>query len=96
MHICHKCHEPVQETEYISRNDTCPKCGADLKCCLNCGFYEGRSYNQCTETQAERITDKEKANFCDYFRFREMSGKASMTGLASKKKGNPLDALFKK
>lgn len=32
-----------------------------------CAFYDPHSYNECKEPVAERIIDKEKANFCDYF-----------------------------
>jgi hypothetical protein len=32
-----------------------------------CKFFDPKVYNECHETNAERIVDKEKANFCDYF-----------------------------
>jgi hypothetical protein len=34
-----------------------------------CSFYDPKVYNECKETNADRITEKEKANFCDYFKF---------------------------
>jgi len=37
---------------------------------LNCAHYDPGSYNDCRETSAERVVDKEKANFCDLFRAR--------------------------
>jgi hypothetical protein len=30
-------------------------------------FYDPHAYNECREVSAERIIDKERANFCDYF-----------------------------
>jgi len=33
-----------------------------------CKFYDPKSYNECKEFQADRVADKEKANFCDYFK----------------------------
>jgi hypothetical protein len=33
-----------------------------------CHFYDPKSYNECKETSADRIQDKEKANYCDYFK----------------------------
>jgi hypothetical protein len=33
-----------------------------------CHFYDVKAYNECKEPMADRITDKEKANFCDYFK----------------------------
>jgi hypothetical protein len=38
-----------------------------LHCCRMCKFFDPKVYNECHETNAERIVDKEKANFCDYF-----------------------------
>jgi hypothetical protein len=50
-------------------------------------------YNECREPSAERVVDKEKANFCDYFEFHRVSGTAS-----EKKESwrDDLDSLFKK
>ena len=75
----------------------CPKCDADLHCCRNCTFYDLNAYNNCRESQAERVVDKEKANFCDYFRI----GDGANKGLASNNQGksnikSSLEDLFKK
>jgi hypothetical protein len=48
--------------------DLCPKCHADLHACRNCQFYDPGKQNQCAETQARLVRDKEAANYCDYFR----------------------------
>jgi hypothetical protein len=32
-----------------------------------CTFFDRNSYNECREPMADRITDKEKKNFCDYY-----------------------------
>ncbi|MBN2419440.1 MAG: hypothetical protein JXL81_08670 [Deltaproteobacteria bacterium] len=50
-----------------SRGDICSNCKKDLRCCKQCKFYDPGSYNECSEVMADRITDKERANFCDYF-----------------------------
>lgn len=47
--------------------DTCPACDADLHCCRNCRFYDPAKHNECAETQAEWVRDKEASNYCDYF-----------------------------
>lgn len=52
----------------VGRRDTCPHCMADIRCCKMCQFYDPKAYNECRETQADRVQDKEKANFCDYFK----------------------------
>ena len=59
---------------------------------MNCLFYEVDSYNDCREPQAERVADKEKSNFCDYFTFKESStvNKPSQTDYKQR-----FDDLFK-
>lgn len=52
----------------VGRRDTCGQCGRELRCCRHCHFYAPGRENDCAEPQAERVTDKERANFCDYFR----------------------------
>lgn len=64
---CHVCHHLTEQDEKFGRQDTCPRCRAYLHCCLNCRFYDETAYNECHEPSAERVIDKDKANFCDYF-----------------------------
>lgn len=49
--------------------ETCERCGADLKVCLNCTHYDARVAQQCRETRAEPVAEKHMANFCEYFEF---------------------------
>ena len=51
----------------------CPYCHSDLKVCLNCRLHDPGANNQRAEPQAEWQTDKDKANFCEFFEFREVS-----------------------
>jgi hypothetical protein len=32
-----------------------------------CTFYDQSSYNECKEPMANRILEKENANFCDFY-----------------------------
>jgi hypothetical protein len=57
-----------------------------------CKFFDSRVYNECTEPNAERVVDKEKANFCDYF---TLSAGGS-NGPTKEDLLNSADALFKK
>ncbi len=52
----------------VGFRDECPQCDRPLHVCLNCGFYDPAYNNQCRETQAERVVDKDRFNFCEYFR----------------------------
>lgn len=67
---CYKCGKALPEVFklMVSRSDTCPACMADVRCCKMCQFYDPKSYNECRESQADRVPEKEKANFCDYFK----------------------------
>lgn len=51
----------------ILRTEECPRCYADLRCCKMCAFYDPSTYNQCREPLAERLLEKNTANYCDYF-----------------------------
>ena len=67
---CWKCGVKIEYPagSSVRRVDTCSKCDGDLHSCRNCQFYDPSKRNQCAETQAELVRDKEAANFCEYFR----------------------------
>jgi hypothetical protein len=83
----------VPGSEKIHRRDTCSYCERDLHICLNCEFHEPKAYHQCRESNAEYVSDKEKANACDYFRpVREKRSFIKKSQDARRK----LEELFKK
>lgn len=84
MATCFHCKKTLDDGSRPGRGDACPNCGSDVKVCLNCRFYERGAYNDCREPSAERVVDKDRANFCEFFEFSE--------GL----KGGPLDDSLKK
>lgn len=93
--ICYFCKKEIAVSGRIGRQDSCPHCRFDLHICKNCGHYDTSAYNECHESQADRVLDKEKSNFCDYFGPRD--GKQSEIvndPVAEAKK--KLEALFKK
>jgi hypothetical protein len=53
-----------------------------------------KSYNECRETSADRVVDKEKENYCDYFK---MNSKTAAQTTESPKEAakKKLDDLFK-
>jgi hypothetical protein len=93
MNICHKCRKEIAEYFFIGRQTQCPSCGADLHCCLNCSFYELGAYNDCREPQAERVLDKTRSNFCDFFKFKQIGVSSGSADSGTKGK---LEDLFKK
>ena len=48
--------------------DECQACGRDIHICLNCDLNDANAYRQCPESIKEPAPDKERANFCDFFR----------------------------
>lgn len=93
--ICFFCQQEIKTNDRIGRQDSCPNCRFDLHICKNCGHYDTSAYNECHESQADRVVDKEKSNFCDYFvvgRGRASSAPTDPVAEAKKK----LEALFKK
>jgi hypothetical protein len=74
------------------RRDECEKCRTDLHVCRNCRHYDPKSYNECREPQSERVQEKERSNFCDYFEIGQNTG-----GVSEREKLlAAADALFKK
>ena len=74
MRACHHCGRELQLfSAKVERTAGCPYCHSDLKVCLNCRLHDPGANNQCREPQAEWQTDKDKANFCEFFEFREIS-----------------------
>lgn len=66
MASCYFCGAELDLPVY--RSSECPSCGRDVKICMNCEFYSGNSHWQCRESITEPVVDKERANYCDYFR----------------------------
>ena len=96
MANCVKCGSELNISDFsvISRNDDCDSCGADVRACIFCKFYDESKHNECSEPSADRVVDKEKANFCDYYHFGNLSGASG--SLDEKKEAlKKLDDLFK-
>jgi hypothetical protein len=68
---CHHCGEPWVIPGQPGRGETCMKCRADLRVCLNCLSYDSRVAQQCRERRAEPVLEKHEGNFCEYFEFAE-------------------------
>jgi len=75
MKACALCGKKVEIDEYFTKRSTCPNCGEDLHICLNCKHYTESSREWCLEPRAELPRTRNKANFCDWFRYREGGGK---------------------
>lgn len=91
--ICFSCNKELTFSGLIGRREECPHCRADVHVCKNCEHYDPKVYNECRETAADVVREKDRANFCDYFAPRK-GGVASIDKAAALKAA--AEALFKK
>ncbi len=90
---CYKCLKSFDYDlrDIVSRREECAHCHTDVRCCKMCKFYDAQSYNECRESNAGRVVNKEKSNFCDYFELNPTPGASNKGDLLS-----AAEALFKK
>lgn len=66
---CRKCATPYPVSQgRVPFRARCARCDTPLHVCMQCGHYDPGAYNGCRESGAERVTDKERENRCEYFR----------------------------
>jgi hypothetical protein len=73
--ICHSCGAERKRQGKVLRTEVCAVCDSDMHCCYNCANFNESAHNKCCEPQAEWVSDREKANFCDFFSPNSMSSK---------------------
>lgn len=66
---CHACGCDWTSSRQPGRGDSCNKCRADLRVCLNCKHFDKTAAYQCRERRADPVGEKASANFCEYFEF---------------------------
>jgi len=67
--LCWKCGASLEEVLIpFSRRAECSACHADLHVCRMCEFYDTSVSRSCREPVADEVRDKERANFCGYFK----------------------------
>lgn len=92
--VCWKCGADLSALSLpLSRRDECRKCGADLHVCRMCSDYDVQVAKKCREPIAEEVSDKTRANFCDYFAPRPKAYEPVDTSAASQARSE-LDRLF--
>ncbi len=92
--VCWKCGASLAAlTLPLRRLDECKSCGAELHVCRMCVDYDTSVAKSCREPIAEEVQDKERANFCDYFKPRADAYKPRDTAAIARSRTG-LDALF--
>ncbi len=67
--VCWRCGAAVKpEQRPITRLEQCFRCSADLHVCRLCRSYNPRMTGYCDHDHAEPPLDRERANFCQYFK----------------------------
>jgi len=63
---CWHCAAGLTRLDY-GRESACPGCDKPTHCCRNCRLYAPGRPNECMEPQVERVIDKARSNFCEWF-----------------------------
>ncbi len=94
---CWQCGETLERLGVgrVGKRESCAKCDADLHCCRNCRFFDPSVHNQCRETQAEWVKEKDRANYCDYLNPTEAVGPPRRSSSSSSDIKKKFDDLFK-
>ena len=77
----------------LSRLDECPDCSNYLHVCRMCSYFDANVAKSCREDDAEEVKEKERANFCDYFKPHLGAYDAEIISAERKARGE-LDVLF--
>jgi hypothetical protein len=93
MGTCWSCGKAIESNNY-HRQDSCAHCGRDTHVCKNCDFHDRAYNNECRESSADRVVEKEKSNFCDFFNPSSRSG--GRGGKTQDDLKAAAEALFKK
>jgi hypothetical protein len=66
---CYRCGESLEKLSLpLSHRDECPACTVHVHVCRMCIYFDRQAPRQCLEDGADDVTDKEKINFCDWFK----------------------------
>ncbi|MEM7431839.1 MAG: hypothetical protein AAF351_07855 [Pseudomonadota bacterium] len=67
--LCYRCGESLAALSLpISRQDECPSCSNYLHVCRMCVNFDRAVPRQCREDGAEDVKEKERVNFCDWYK----------------------------
>ena len=92
--VCWNCAEALKGLpRRITRFTRCPVCRVDLHVCRLCRHYDPKILGECRHDRADRVVDKEQANFCTYFRPRPDAHTKAADPKAESSR-TALDALF--
>lgn len=92
MPTCANCGASYEATVY--RTTLCENCGKELKTCRNCRHYSPGASNDCHEPVSDLVSEKDRANFCDWFTPAADAGAGKDSEGSAGNSRKAFDALF--
>jgi len=91
---CYRCGGSLEALSLpFSRQDECPECSNYLHVCKMCVNYDPHVPRQCREDGAEDVRDKDRLNFCDWYKPSDKAFDANRKDEEDQAKA-ALDSLF--
>lgn len=87
---CPSCGTQYSFDTSLSFREECERCAADLHVCLTCRFHDRYVENECRETEADYVAQKDRRNLCEYWKPRGGEREVNEADAARAK----LEALF--
>lgn len=92
--VCWNCGSSLEAIPLpISRHAHCQSCFEPVHSCRMCRFHDESIPGQCEDERADPPTEKENANFCEYFKPRN-NAYSNQRGTAAESAKARLDTLF--
>jgi hypothetical protein len=63
---CWQCGTDLKAEDF-GRETNCLVCGKPTRVCRNCCWYAPGRGDDCAEPAADRVMEKERANYCEFF-----------------------------
>ena len=92
MPTCANCGASYEAPIY--RNTVCDACGKELKTCRNCRHFAPGAPSDCREPVSDPVSDKDRANFCDWFSPAPDAGAGKKAGGSDQSARKAFDSLF--
>jgi hypothetical protein len=92
--LCWRCGKGLEKLSLpLARLDECPHCGIQVHVCRMCIYFDLAVARSCLEDGADDVKEKDRPNFCDFFRPRTDAFDSEFTA-ADRKAGGELEQLF--
>lgn len=72
MKQCYNCGWEWKQPQTPAFREMCPRCDSFLHSCKNCSLFDATAPQMCKSSTVESVGEKDRGNFCDEFRLREI------------------------